>query len=56
VSKGQRRRPTEIPLEEADLKWNLAFAKTEEERKEAEEALLEYYDRCKSVYIEKRIR
>lgn len=55
MSKGHRRRPTEIPLEEADLKWNISFAKTDEERVAAVAALAEYYDKQKSAYIEKRI-
>lgn len=55
MSKGYRRRPTVIPLEEADLRWNITFAKTEVLKKLAEEKLAEYYERRKTSYIEKRI-
>ena len=55
MSKGHRRRPVEIPVEEADLRWDVAFAKTDEERNVAIEALAKYFKKKKSSYIEKRV-
>jgi len=54
MSKGHRRRPVEIPLEESDLRWNITFAKTDEEKQIAIEALARYFEKRKSSYIEKR--
>lgn len=53
MSKGDRRRQAEIPLEETNLHWDIVFAKTEEEKKLAKLALTEYFEKRKSAYIEK---
>ena len=55
MSKGHQRRPTEISLEEANLKWDVTFANTELERQVAIERLEKYYEKRKTAYIEKRI-
>ena len=55
MSKGHQRRPTEISLEEANLKWDVTFANTELERQVAIERLEKYYEKRKTAYIEKRM-
>ena len=55
MSKGHQRRPVEISMELANLRWDIVFAKTEQLRKEAEEALIQYYEKKKTAYIEKRM-
>ena len=55
MSKGHQRRPTEISIEESDLKWDVTFAKTELERQVAIKRLEKYYEKRKTTYIEKRI-
>ncbi len=53
MGKGHMRRPSIIPVEEADLKWDVAFAETQLVRDVAQEALDKYYKRKKKSYIEK---
>ena len=53
--KGHQRRPIEITQEEADLHWDLTFAKSDEAVQQAKEALQKYYEKRKTAYIEKRI-
>lgn len=54
MSKGHKRRPIEISVEEADLQWDLTFAETDEAKHQAKKALEKYYEKRKKGYIEKR--
>jgi hypothetical protein len=42
--KGDKRRPTKISKEEEDLRWKLAFAKTEKEKQLLKTALKKLID------------